>query len=99
MCHLILLAPVLALPILWLLQPSIAVPAYGTVLVITALIVWPAVVAMRRPSITGQEGMVGAQGEALTELSPHGLIRCQGECGPRPPMNLSRLGRGFGWLV
>jgi membrane-bound serine protease (ClpP class) len=79
MCHLILPAPVLALPVLWLLPPSIAVPAYGAVLVVTALVAWPVVAAWRRQAVTGAEGMLGAKGEALTELSPHGLIRCQGE--------------------
>ncbi len=78
-CHLILLAPVLALPLFWLLPLSLALPIYGVVLGLTALIAWPVVVAMRSPSVAGQEGMVGAKGEALTELSPHGLIRCHGE--------------------
>jgi membrane-bound serine protease (ClpP class) len=79
MCHLVLLAPVLALPVFWLLPLSIAMPVYGAVLVLTALMAWPVVAAMRRPQLTGVEGMIGARGEALTELNPHGLIRCQGE--------------------
>ncbi len=79
MCHLVLLAPVLALPVLWLLPLSIAVPAYGTVLVITSLIAWPVVAAMRRRPLNGIEGMIDARGEAITELNPRGLIRCQGE--------------------
>lgn len=79
MCHLILFAPVLALPLLWLLPLSIALPINGIVLVLTALIAWPVVVAWRRPHRTEAEGMLGARGETLTELNPHGLIRCQGE--------------------
>lgn len=79
MCHLVFFAPVLALPVFWLLPLSVAVPIYGVVLGLTALIAWPVVTAMRRPHVTGVEGMVGARGEALTELNPHGLIRCQGE--------------------
>ncbi len=79
MCHLIFFAPVLALPIFWLLPFSVALPAYGAVAALTALVAWPVVAAMRRPHLTGLEGMVGAQGEALTELNPHGLVRCQGE--------------------
>jgi membrane-bound ClpP family serine protease len=78
-CHLIFLAPVLALPLFWLLPLSLALPLYGVVVGLTALVTWPVVVAWRRPQITGAEGMVGARGEALTELSPHGLIRCHGE--------------------
>ncbi len=79
MCHLILLAPVLALPVIWLLPWNIALPIYAVVLVLTGLVAWPVVTAMRRPQLTGAEGMIGAQGEALTELNPQGLIRCQGE--------------------
>ena len=79
MCHLILFAPVLALPVFWLLPWNIALPIYGVVLVLTALVAWPVVGALRRPQLTGSEGMIGARAEAITELSPHGLVRCQGE--------------------
>ena len=79
MCHLIFLTPVLALPVFWLLPWNIAVPIYGVVLGATALVLWPVAAAWRRPLVTGAEGMLGARGEALTELNPHGLIRCQGE--------------------
>jgi len=78
-CHLIFFAPILALPVFWLLPLSIAVPAYGAVLVITGLIAWPVVTAMRRPQLTGAEAMIGTRAEAITELSPHGLVRCRGE--------------------
>lgn len=78
-CHLIFLAPILALPVFWLLPISLALPLYGTVVGLTALVTWPVVTAMRRPAVTGAEGMLGAKGEALTDLNPHGLIRCQGE--------------------
>ncbi|HSB68456.1 MAG TPA: NfeD family protein [Candidatus Methylomirabilis sp.] len=79
MCHLILFAPVMALSLFWLLPTFVALPIFGIVVVVTALVGWPAVVALRRPPVTGCEGMVGARGEALTELNPHGLIRCEGE--------------------
>jgi membrane-bound serine protease (ClpP class) len=78
-CHLIFLAPILAFPVFWLLPLSTALPVYLVVLGGTGLVLWPVVVAWRRPQVTGAEGMLGARGEALTELSPHGLIRCQGE--------------------
>lgn len=79
MCHLIFLVPVLALPVFWWLPMSLALPIYGVVVALTALVAWPTVVALRQPPVTGREGMVGTRGEALTELNPHGLIRCQGE--------------------
>lgn len=79
MCHLVFLAPILVLPVFWLLPLSLALPIYLGVLGATGLILWPVVAAWRRPVMTGAEGLQGAKGEALTELDPHGLIRCQGE--------------------
>ncbi len=79
MCHLIFLAPVLALPVFWLLPLSLAAPIYLGVLGGTALILWPTVRAMRQPQRAGREGMVGARGEVLTEINPWGLVQCQGE--------------------
>lgn len=79
MCHLVFFAPLLALPLFWFLPFSVALPIFGGVLAVTALIAWPVVAAWRRPHVTGAEGMLGAKGEAITELNPHGLIRCQGE--------------------
>jgi len=79
MCHLIFLAPVLALPVFWLLPLSQALPISLAVVGATALILWPVVRAMRRPLLNGAEGMIGARGEALTALSPTGLVRCHGE--------------------
>lgn len=79
MCHLIFLAPVLALPAFWLFPLSTALPIYGGVVSLTALVLWPAAKALRSRPRTGEAGMVGIQGEALTDLEPHGLIRCQGE--------------------
>ncbi|HSB78812.1 MAG TPA: NfeD family protein [Candidatus Methylomirabilis sp.] len=79
MCHLIFLAPVLALPVFWLLPFSVALPIYLGVLGLTTLITWPVIGALRRSPVTGREGMVGVRGEALTMLNPRGLVRCQGE--------------------
>jgi membrane-bound serine protease (ClpP class) len=79
MCHLIFLAPVLALPVFWLLPLSLALPIYLAVVGATALVLWPVVRAMRRPLLNGAEGMIGARGEVLTALSLTGLVRCQDE--------------------
>jgi membrane-bound serine protease (ClpP class) len=79
MCHLIFLAPVLALPVFWLLPLSQALPIYLAVVGMTALVLWPVVGAMRQPLRSGPEGMIGARGDAVTPLNPTGLVRCQGE--------------------
>ena len=79
MCHLIFMAPILALPVFWLLPLSVALPIYLGVVGMTGLILWPVVTAMRRPLLNGAEGMIGVRGEAVTALNPTGLVHCQGE--------------------
>ena len=49
MCHLVFLAPILSLPVFWLLPASLALPIYLTVVGMTALVLWPVVGAMRQP--------------------------------------------------
>ncbi len=79
MCHLLLFAPVLALPVFWLLPMPLAIPLYLAVVGSTGLLLWPGIGALRQPQRAGREGMVGARGEALTEINPRGLVQCQGE--------------------
>ena len=62
MCHLLLFLPVIALPVLWLLPLSVALPIYGLAV---ALVLWIYVLAVRtarRPAMTGAEGMIGEHG-------------------------------------
>ena len=47
MCHLILVMPVVALPVLWLLPPSEGLPLYLVVLVVAGAVYWLAFKAMR----------------------------------------------------
>ncbi len=65
MCHLILLLPVLALPVFWFLPLSIAVPVYGTVLMVSGGIYVLALRAMRRPVQTGVEALAHYTGEVI----------------------------------
>jgi membrane protein implicated in regulation of membrane protease activity len=79
MCHLIFLAPILTLPLFWLLPLSLALPIWLTATATTGLIMWPVVRALARPQAAGREAMVGIRGKALTDLNPEGLVRCLGE--------------------
>ncbi len=79
MCHLLFLAPIITLPIFWLLPMSLALPVYLTVLGTAGLLLWPGLGALRLPQRAGREGMVGARGDAVTEINPRGLVQCQGE--------------------
>lgn len=58
MCHLILILPLLALPVFWLLPPGAAIPLYGAALAVTAGVYVLAVKAMRKPVCTGKEDLL-----------------------------------------
>ena len=83
MCHLLLLMPVLALPIFWLMPLSRAMPIYIVIAVISGLLYWLIVRSMRKRPKTGGESLIGAEAEVVSKLSPgdHAqyLVRCQGE--------------------
>lgn len=65
MCHLLLALPLLALPLFWIFPLSVALPAYGAVASLSAVIYWYVIQAMNRPIQTGAEGMAGEIGEVI----------------------------------
>lgn len=73
MCHLLLALPLLALPLFWIFPLSVALPAYGAIAGLSAVIYWFAIQAMNRPIRNGAEGMVGEIGEVI-ETSDDGLL-------------------------
>jgi len=62
MCHLILLMPVLALPVLWLLPLGEGMAAYAIVLVVSIAVYWITIKAMRAPLQIGIETLLHAVG-------------------------------------
>jgi membrane protein implicated in regulation of membrane protease activity len=62
MCHLILLLPIIALPVFWLLPAGDASSIYAAVLVVSIGVYWLAVQAMRAPVITGIGALMHAIG-------------------------------------
>lgn len=62
MCHLLLLLPLLALPVLWLLPASVAIPLYATAGLASGIVYWHAWKSARMPKLNGAEGMLGARG-------------------------------------
>lgn len=79
MCHIALLLPLLALPVLWIWPLAVSVPVYVVVAAVSAAIYWYAVLAMRRPVATGAEGMVGATGEVVENHGTSLVLRIGGE--------------------
>jgi membrane-bound ClpP family serine protease len=65
MCHFLLALPLLALPVFWMLPLAVALPVYGAVAGLSAVIYWYAMRAMRQPVQNGIEGMAGEIGEVV----------------------------------
>lgn len=63
MCHLILLLPIIALPMLWLLPLGIGVPLYSLVLILAFSVYVMVFRVMRRPVAAGPEVLMHAIGE------------------------------------
>jgi membrane protein implicated in regulation of membrane protease activity len=79
MCHLILLLPLLALPIFWVVPLSLAVPAYAAVV---ALSVWMYVLIMRsmhRPLESGVEKLEHDEGEVIEASGKRAMVRVESE--------------------
>lgn len=83
MCHLILLMPVLGVPLFWLLPLSYAVPANLVILLISVLLYWAVMRAMKRPVQDGFHSLVGSKVEVVSRLAPDEsaqyLVRSHGE--------------------
>ena len=79
MCHLILLLPVIALPVLWLLPLPIGLPVYGLALAIALWVYALAVKTMRKPVMTGAQGMIGERGRAMRVEGRAATLQIHGE--------------------
>ena len=83
MCHVILMMPVLALPLFWVLPPGQAVPVYSVIAVISGLIYWRISVSHGGRPQTGAESLIGTTAEVVSrrELGNQAryLVRSHGE--------------------
>jgi len=79
MCHIALMLPLLALPVLWMWPLAVSGPVYVVIAAVSAAIYWYAVLAMRRPVETGAEGMIGATGKVVEGRGRDLVVRMGGE--------------------
>lgn len=83
MCHLVLLMPVMGLSAFWLMPMNIAIPSYVAVLLVSALVYWLILDAMKRPERDGFHSLIGTEAEVVSQLEPGGaaqyLVRTNGE--------------------
>ena len=71
MCHLVLLMPVIALPVFWLMPLNLAAPLYAVIALVSGLLYWLITRSMMKPIATGAESLVGVSAEVVSRLSPN----------------------------
>jgi len=74
MCHLILLMPILALPLLWLLPLGEGLSMYLAVLIMTGAVYWLAIKAMRAPVVSGKQTVLGRAGSVRSVDGRRGSV-------------------------
>jgi membrane protein implicated in regulation of membrane protease activity len=82
MCHVILLMPVAALPVFWLLPARFSVPIYIVIVVISGLFYRAISRSMMKPVTTGAEAMIGGSAMVLQRTGKKGghyLVRAGSE--------------------
>ena len=82
MHHLILLLPLAALPLFWVLPLPAAIVLYLFCLVLTGFAWWFITRSLRRPVVTGAQGLIGEAGEVVSLKAGVGrecLVKANGE--------------------
>jgi membrane-bound ClpP family serine protease len=74
MCHLILLLPLVALPVWWLLPLGDAAVVYGLILVVSFVVYWFVMKALHAPVLTGTAPLRGATGSVLRADGREGSV-------------------------
>jgi membrane protein implicated in regulation of membrane protease activity len=79
MCHLLLLMPIIGLVVFWIWPLSIAIPVYLVILILSTAIYVIALKSMRKPVVTGSEGLIGKAAEILDMSNHKGHVRIENE--------------------
>lgn len=80
--HLILLLPLAALPLFWVLPLPLALPLYIFCVVVAGLAWWFITRSLKRRVVTGAPGLIGTVGEVISPGNGAGrdcLVRAAGE--------------------
>lgn len=78
-CHLLLGVPLVITGLFLFLPWSTALPIALVIAIGTGAIAYYGARALRQPMVTGKAALVGAIGEAVSELGPQGLVKVGGE--------------------
>jgi membrane protein implicated in regulation of membrane protease activity len=82
MCHLVLLMPVFAIALFWVLPPQVSLPLYTVIVAISGLFYWAISRSMMRPVVTGAEALIGGRARVLQKTgkrSSRYLVRAGNE--------------------
>ncbi|MGH8221915.1 MAG: NfeD family protein [Woeseiaceae bacterium] len=79
MCHVLLLLPLVALPVLWLWPASVAVPVYAAASLASGVLYWYWLKSTRLPKLNGAEGMLGARGRVVDRSERYVKLFFHGE--------------------
>jgi membrane-bound serine protease (ClpP class) len=79
----LLLLPLIGIVVFLLFPLPVAIPVYLVILLISGLMYWVIVRAMKKRSKVGIEGLIGAEARVLSKLGPHDeaqyMVRVRGE--------------------
>jgi membrane protein implicated in regulation of membrane protease activity len=70
MHHLILFLPLIGIAVFWLMPLGIAIPAYLAIVLVSGLMYWAILRAMKKIPTTGASGLVGAKARVVSKLGP-----------------------------
>jgi membrane protein implicated in regulation of membrane protease activity len=83
MQHLILLLPLIGIGIFWLMPLRIAAPSYAGIVLVSGLMYWAIIRAIKKIPTTGAGGLVGTRARVVSELDPSDeaqyLVEADGE--------------------
>jgi membrane protein implicated in regulation of membrane protease activity len=79
MCHLILALPFLGLMVFWLWPLSVAAPVYAAIFLLSLLMYYLILQAMRRPVVTGAEEILQEIGRVIEVKKKKARIRVHSE--------------------
>ncbi len=93
----ILLLPLIGIIVFWLMPLYLAIPVYLVILLISGLLYWAIVRAMKRRPYTGSEGLIGEEARVVTKSGSHDaaeyIVSVRGElwsANSRDDLNLMR---------
>ena len=75
MHHLILLLPLIGIIVFWLFPLNIAIPVYIVILIISGLMYWAIIRAIRKIPVTGKNGLIGARAIVKSRSGPEDEAR------------------------